>query len=70
MHLCLFSFKMLPVSAITDIPVLPRNFRTSSLFAAICKTSPSARRVAAVNRLWKDVDIFRKPTASLEQVLR
>ena len=56
--------------ATTGIRVLPRNFRNSSLFTATCNNSPSAGYVSAANRLFKDVDIFRKPITSLKQILR
>ena len=54
---------------ITVIPFLPRHFKTSSLFTATCKNAPSTRCVSAAKPLCKDVDIFRKPTTSLKQIL-
>jgi hypothetical protein len=54
---------------LTSIRVLFRNFRNSSLFAATCKNSPSARRVSAADLLCKDVDILRKPVISLKWLL-
>jgi len=38
-----------------------RNFRNSSLFAATCKNSGSARGVSAANHVGKGADGFRKP---------
>jgi hypothetical protein len=46
---------------ITDIRVLPRNFRSSSLFSVTCKISSSAICISAANLVCKDVDICRKP---------
>jgi hypothetical protein len=33
------------------------------------KNSPSARYVSAANHMCEDVDILRKPTASIKQIL-
>ena len=46
---------------ITGIRVLPRNFRSSSLFPVTCKISSSAICISAANLVCKDVDICRKP---------
>jgi hypothetical protein len=46
------------------------NVRNSSLFTDTCKNCPSARCVAAANRVCKDIDIFRKPVTYLKQILR
>jgi hypothetical protein len=59
-----------PLLDITGIPVLPCNFKNSSLFTATCKTSPSARCVSAANLLCQDVENTSKPTASVRQILR
>jgi len=48
----------------------PRNFRSSPLFTATGKTSPSARCVSAGNLLCKDVNIIRKTITFLKQILR
>jgi hypothetical protein len=55
---------------VTGIRVLPRNFSNSSLFTAIAKNIPSARRGSADKYLCKDVDVSRKTTDSLKQNLR
>jgi hypothetical protein len=54
----------------TGIRVSSRNVRTSSLFTATCKNSPTARCVTAANRVCKATDIFSKHIASLNQILR
>jgi len=46
---------------ITRIRVLPRNFRSSSLFSVTCKISSSAMCISAANLVCKNVDICRKP---------
>jgi hypothetical protein len=44
--------------------------RKSSLFTAICKISQSARYDSAPNRVYKEVDISRKPIISFKHILR
>jgi len=46
---------------ITGIRVLPRNFRSSSLFSVTCKISSSAICISAANLVCKDVATCRKP---------
>jgi hypothetical protein len=46
---------------ITDIQVFPRSFRNSSLFSDACENCPSAGRVSAANRVYKNVDISMNP---------
>lgn len=57
---------VLDISGVRDFP---RNFRNSSPLTATFKNSPSARYVSTANHVCEDVDILRKPTASLKQVL-
>jgi len=50
MHLCLFGFKMVPVSfGCYGIRILTRDFKTSSPFAASFNNSQSAECVWAAN---------------------
>ena len=57
---------VLDISGVRDFP---RNFRNSSPLTPIFKNSPSARYVSAANHVCEDVDILRKPIASLKQIL-
>jgi len=72
-NVCNYAYSVLKCGpsllSVTDIPVLPLNFETSSLFTVAYKNSSSAECVSAANHLRKNVYTFTKPTASLEQVL-
>jgi hypothetical protein len=61
---------LLLFSIIIIIAITISIIRNSSLFTATRKNSPSARCVSAANRVCEDVDMFRKPTVSLKQILR
>lgn len=57
---------VLDISGVRDFP---RKFKNSSLLTAAFKNSPSAQYVSAANHVWENVDILRKPIASLKQIL-
>jgi hypothetical protein len=57
---------VLDISGVRDFP---RYFRNSSSLTASFKNSPYVRYVSAANHVCENVDILRKPTASLKQIL-
>jgi len=70
-YFCLFRIKKFArlFWILTVFEFFPRSFRSSPLFTATCKNSPSTRSVSAGNILCKDVNMFGKTITFLKQIL-